>query len=230
MKAKIMYAAISGLCIASFALTTQAEDYYSTQTPAGGYASTNSGYYSSGTPEHQKDQKEHRKEHNKFSISVNIPNQNDSFFIGTNNPPHHFRGPEWISMRIGAPIPSNAVVSGGQSRPPATLFVCRAPFRGGLHPGKLYHGKCNIGWGGNEISLSHYEVLISRAPLRWLPANHGRIPPGAIEGGYQQNGPLFICQADYNGGRHSGKIVGQNCNFGWDGNEISIPYYNVLVR
>lgn len=168
----------------------------------------------------------HHKEHNKFSISVNLPGQNA---IVVNPHGVHRQGFHWVSLNTGQPLPRHAVVSGSQPVPPATLFVCRAFYRGGVHPGKLYEGRCNIGWGGSEVSLTQYEVLSSRTSLNWVPASYGNIPAGAIQGGYQQDGPLYICQARYHGGIHSGKVIGQNCNFGWGGREISKPYYNVLV-
>ncbi len=52
-------------------------------------------------------------------------------------------------------------VAGGRERG-RNLYICRASYRGGIHPGKTVSGKCNIGWGGKEISLSKYEVLTRR--------------------------------------------------------------------
>lgn len=43
------------------------------------------------------------------------------------------------------------------------LSVCQAPYKDGLHPGKLWKGNCNIGWGGKEIPLKDYKVLILKA-------------------------------------------------------------------
>jgi hypothetical protein len=233
MKAKALIT-LSGLCIASFAGTAMAEEYTSTQNPDGSYTSTSSGYYSSGSsapapaPEPRR---EHKKDRNRFSISVNVADPYAPIVASIGERRPHFREPLlWIRMRTGDPLPENAVVSGGQPYPPATLFVCRAFHHGGLHPGKLYDGRCNISWGGQEISMSRYEILVSNRPLNWLPARYGDIPPRAIDGGYENGHPLFICQANYHGGTHSGKVVGQNCNFGWGGREISLPYYNVLVR
>lgn len=40
--------------------------------------------------------------------------------------------------------------------------ICRAPHRGGVHPGKVVAGRCNIGWGGQEIVIDGYEVLFPR--------------------------------------------------------------------
>jgi hypothetical protein len=39
-------------------------------------------------------------------------------------------------------------------------YVCRAPYQGGIHPGKLLAGLCGIGYGGAEVALSTFEVLL----------------------------------------------------------------------
>lgn len=227
MRAKLLYLTISSLCIFNYTANAQAENNYSRPS--------NNGYYSGGSAHNghndhsQEHHKDHKKDRDSFSISINLPIQNETVTLTNHGFRPHHREPVWISMRPGMPIPDDAVIGGSQPRPQATLFVCHAYYRNGLHPGKLFNGRCNISWGGSEISMNRYEVLTSRAPLNWISANFGSIPPRAIQGGYQQNGPLFICQANYRGGTHIGKVVGQNCNFGWGGQEITIPRYNVLT-
>lgn len=41
------------------------------------------------------------------------------------------------------------------------LYTCRAEYANGMHPGKVRHGfsGCNIAYGGQEITVSRYEVL-----------------------------------------------------------------------
>jgi hypothetical protein len=41
-----------------------------------------------------------------------------------------------------------------------SLRVCRARQSNGWHPGKEYGGKCNIGFGGEEVVASDYQVLL----------------------------------------------------------------------
>ena len=230
MKAKLIFLSLSCLGLMSFTGLTQADEYYSSQTPG-------NGYYSSGSSNEQKPS--HHEEHKKkelfrkgdISISVNMPNfdngpAEDNTYVP--NRPHHRGRPQWIEMMRGEPLPEGAVVGGGEAE--GALIVCRANYRGGVHPGKLVGDSCNISWGGREVVMSRYEVLVSYAPLNWVPASYGQIPAGAIRGGYEDGRPLFICQARYNGGMHPGKIIGDNCNIGWGGAEISIPEYNVLVR
>lgn len=137
--------------------------------------------------------------------------------------------PFWIAMHNGEPIPTNAVVGGNQYHPNSIFYVCRANYRGGVHPGKFFKGNCNISWGGREIVMPNYEILISDTPLAWEESSHGAIPRRAIEGGRENHEKLFICQAEYENGTHPGKVVGNSCNFGWGGREVMTPYYNVLV-
>lgn len=176
----------------------------------------------------------HHHESSSFSFSVGTPPAPQPPTIVTQTvvmqEPDKHHGMKWVRAKEGRPLPTNMVIGGQQSNPNFTLFVCRANYNGGLHPGKLIAGRCNIGWGGNEISLSHYEVLVAKRPMAWIAAANGYVPPKAVIGGYQQNQQLAVCQAQYNGGTHPGKVVANMCNFGWGGREITIPYYNVLVR
>ncbi|MEK8022028.1 MAG: DM9 repeat-containing protein [Candidatus Parabeggiatoa sp.] len=43
------------------------------------------------------------------------------------------------------------------------LMVCHGPYKQGVHPGKLWKGNCNIGWGGKEITLTNYQILVIKA-------------------------------------------------------------------
>ena len=56
---------------------------------------------------------------------------------------------------------AKGMIIGGQERG-RTLPVCRAKYKNGTHPGKVVAGKCNIGWGGKEIVLRSFEVLVQR--------------------------------------------------------------------
>lgn len=55
-------------------------------------------------------------------------------------------------------FPRDAVVGGiemGQ-----LLYICQAHFAGGMHPGKLVGGNCYIGYGGNEVQIPRFRVLV----------------------------------------------------------------------
>ena len=126
-------------------------------------------------------------------------------------------------------VPPGAIVGGWE--PGRTLFVCRTWFGGGLHPGKIVGSNCNIGWGGKERVLNAYEVLVGdSARVRWVDASFGGIPDRAVSGGSEPGRPnLYVCRVQYNGWQ-PGKIVGENCNFGYGGDEKLSPTYQVLVE
>lgn len=132
----------------------------------------------------------------------------------------------WVPAGGGS-VPAGAVQGGGEGD--HALFICRAPWQGGVHVGKVVGTTCNFGWGGQEITVPSYEVLVG-ALWRWVPAGGGVVPPGAVVGGHEANGaPQYVCRAYYNGGMHPGKVVGTNCNIGWGGTEVTIPTYEVLT-
>jgi len=67
----------------------------------------------------------------------------------------------------GGQIPDGAIVCGREDNG-EVLFVARANFKGGLHPGKIRFafGAAFIGFGGKEIGVNDYEVLVSQNGLR----------------------------------------------------------------
>ncbi|KAI7833714.1 hypothetical protein BX661DRAFT_177398 [Kickxella alabastrina] len=69
-------------------------------------------------------------------------------------------GLQWVSASNNH-IPLNPV-QGGIEKNGKPLFVARAMYKGGLHPGK---GGCNIGWGHKEVAVADYQVLCGDAPL-----------------------------------------------------------------
>ena len=153
------------------------------------------------------------------------------------NPPQPYPQPQypqppvnayrWIPSGNGV-VPQGAV-QGGYDTSGAPLFVCRAPYSGGMHLGKVVGLNCNFGWGGREITIPRYEVLVG-PPGRWIPASGGMVPQGAFYGGRDGNGSqLALCRAPYQGGVHPGKVVGQNCNIGYGGAEVTIGSYEVFV-
>lgn len=139
----------------------------------------------------------------------------------------------WVPAHNGSVV-FGAEVSGMEANG-APLFVCRARFNGGLHPGKMRHSfrGCNIGWGGREHTLGAYDLVISNGGrLRWLPAAGGQVFQGAMVGGREANGQvLYVCRAFFNGGTHIGKVRAgfRGCNIGWGGREHTVPAYQLLM-
>lgn len=133
----------------------------------------------------------------------------------------------WVKASHGS-VPAKAVIAG--SEPGRRLPVCRANYRGGQHPGKVVARNCNFGYGGKEILMSSYEVLVlDSGRLTWKSGTNGRRPPGAFKAGQEPGRDLYFCRATYKGGTHPGKIVAKNCKFGWGGDEILKSSYQVLV-
>ncbi|MBI1890665.1 MAG: DUF3421 domain-containing protein [Burkholderiales bacterium] len=129
---------------------------------------------------------------------------------------------------VGGPnVPANAVI-GGQE-PGRNLPVCRGSHQGGVHPGKVVAGKCNIGWGGKEITLGGFEVLINNgAKLAWVGGPN--VPANAVIGGQEPGRNLPVCRGSHQGGVHPGKVVAGKCNIGWGGKEITLTGFEVLVK
>lgn len=65
----------------------------------------------------------------------------------------------WANASNGN-IPNNAIQAGAEANG-QPLYVCRAWYSGGIHPGKVRPGfrGCNIGYGGSEIEIQTYDVL-----------------------------------------------------------------------
>ncbi|ORX69528.1 hypothetical protein DL89DRAFT_205938, partial [Linderina pennispora] len=119
----------------------------------------------------------------------------------------------WVSCSNGH-IPPNAV-QGGIERDGKPLFVARAMYKGGLHPGKaaphLEDGGCNIGWGHKEITVSDYQVLCGDASrLRWVKQEgslsiQGFVP---VQAGHEESGePLYIAKTLVDGSQQLGKCA-----------------------
>jgi hypothetical protein len=126
----------------------------------------------------------------------------------------------WVPGNGG--IPAGAI--SGDTEGGRPLAVCRANYQGGVHPGKVVTGNCNIGWGGREITIATYEVLVGNAS--WGPARPGL--SGAVMGGSERGNGIAVCRALFNGVRHPGKVVSGNCNIGWGGKEQVLQNFEVL--
>ena len=107
------------------------------------------------------------------------------------------------------------------------LYVCRAQYKGAMHPGKVFAGKCNIGYGGKEIAVPRFQMLQSKNPSRlyWTKG----INQNAIIAGRENGKPLYICTTNYKGGRHPGKVHKGMCHIGYGGKEIYTKSFSVLA-
>jgi len=143
---------------------------------------------------------------------------------------------QWLPP--GAPMPGGyAYVTAGTEannvNAGVILFVCRANFQQGIHPGKLVGGKCHISYGGREYPIAPYEMAVAS------PSSHYWGKPGEsstpIVGGREPGRSLIICRAEHRSGSlshgmHSGKSFGGRCYFGYGGQEIVASNYEVLYQ
>jgi hypothetical protein len=90
----------------------------------------------------------------------------------------------WIAARNGAPLPAGAFIGG--SEPARLLPVCRASYQKGVHPGKVVAGNCNIGWGGKEIVLAAYEVMVPGLPAGTIGAAGAGVQAVGVAGAVGQ--------------------------------------------
>ncbi|MEM9093223.1 MAG: DM9 repeat-containing protein, partial [Cyanobacteria bacterium P01_F01_bin.53] len=120
-----------------------------------------------------------------------------------------------------------------------SLYLCRGEYQNGVHPGKLWKSWCHIGWNGQEVLLEEFEVMITspgNMTLNWVPSSRGARHPGnTLPGGYNDTSqgfggyPLRVCQAEYQGGMHPGKLWLDMCHISWGGQEFPMTDYNLLT-
>jgi hypothetical protein len=141
---------------------------------------------------------------------------------------------DW-NRKSGGQVTKKAIQGGAEANGDP-LYICKAKFQGGEHPGKIRaaFGGCNVPWGGGEHMVPNYKVLSgNRSKYSWVAANSGNIPNRAVRGGQEANGEnLFVCRARFQGGLHPGKIrpAFGGCNVPWGGGEHAVRSYEVLVK
>jgi len=140
---------------------------------------------------------------------------------------------EWVPY--SGYIPENVVIGGNENG--SHLAVCRGSYNGSFHSGKVVGNNCNFGWGGNEIVLPSFDLLVNQGGVRlvWVAASES-IPQNAVEAGNENGTPNYVGQAMMaNGSVHPGKVFGQEggllCNYGYGGEEIvEKSNYNILTQ
>ncbi|KAF9236664.1 hypothetical protein BU15DRAFT_76762 [Melanogaster broomeanus] len=143
----------------------------------------------------------------------------------------------WTSGQLGV-LPTNAI-QGGHEANGSPLYVARAPYAGGIHPGKASATLVHISYGGEEIVIrSNFELLVgARAAVRWIPVS-GRLSldqlGGAtlVVGGNEANGEtLYVAQAALEGrGLQCGKVqFNRRAHIPYGGEEVIVENYSVLA-
>uniref|UniRef100_A0A1I8PFC2 Uncharacterized protein n=1 Tax=Stomoxys calcitrans TaxID=35570 RepID=A0A1I8PFC2_STOCA len=138
----------------------------------------------------------------------------------------------WMPSEHGG-VPPTSVLTGydSQGQP---LYIGRAYHNGSLSVGKVHssHGCLYIPYGGQEIRLSQYEVLV-RAPVdNWLPVNLEYPPPGSVLAGHDSDGcTIYVGRAEHNGLKLPCKFLPDRheAYVAHEGSEISKYAVEVLV-
>jgi hypothetical protein len=145
-----------------------------------------------------------------------------------------YNGGSWAPGSNGM-IPAGAF-DAGREPTGENIYVCRARYNNSIQLGKVSPriGACDIPYGGQEIRMPQYEVLVG-GPYGWAPVSPGQIPPRAVQGGNDvppQSPPLFVCEAYYNGEINPGKtrLDWNVCHIGWGGTEYTVSNYSVLIQ
>ncbi|KAJ2060174.1 hypothetical protein GGI17_003951 [Coemansia sp. S146] len=146
-------------------------------------------------------------------------------------------GLQWVTASNGH-IPPNPV-QGGIESDGTPLFVARAIYKGGLHPGKagqhLEGGGCTIGYGSKEVGLSEYQVLCGDASrLRWAAQEGSLNIQNCVPfpAGHEESGePLYVAKTLHDRSQQLGKCaphIKKGMSFPYGHKELTTEKYMVL--
>ncbi|XP_023032752.1 uncharacterized protein LOC6638414 isoform X1 [Drosophila willistoni] len=142
------------------------------------------------------------------------------------------QGFAWVGSGGGA-IPPNAVRS-GTTRQGEPLYVGRGHYSNSLTVGKVHpsHGCLYVPFGGQEVRINTYEVLIYQRHDTWVPASPGYTPPNAVIAGHDSDRtPIYAGRAMHEGEMLPSKVVpSKGCAYVcFGGYEFQKPTYEVLT-
>ena len=135
---------------------------------------------------------------------------------------------KWVKSSSGK-IPLGAITVGydADQKP---LYAARANYRGGQHLGKMKWGfkGAHIGYGGREIEVSEYEVLVD--DFKWEQTQAGQLPINAVVlGEDDQRRPAFVAQGKVDGGFCPGYSNVIEGNFPYGNRAVKLKNYSVLI-
>jgi hypothetical protein len=166
--------------------------------------------------------------------------------MGTLDPPIFgsprdvIRPPVYWTADITQDFLPSAAIQGGYESNGSPLYIARAPYEDGIHPGKAsIQDKCvYISYHYKEVKISEqYEFLVGdQSSVRWIvidgPLSTEKLGGAvAVRGGMEADGALlYVAQAAMNGGVHCGKVKDHGyANIPYGGAEIVAKSYSVLV-
>ncbi|CAD7015157.1 unnamed protein product [Ceratitis capitata] len=139
----------------------------------------------------------------------------------------------WVHSSPYQPIPPFAVI-GGHDCDGTPIYVGRSFHEGDNLPAKVVpsKGTAYVCWGGQEITKSHYEILVGQGYV-WTTCYGGSVPPNAVRSGTTRNGePLYIGRGHHANSLTVGKIhPSHGCLYiPFGGQEVRLSSYEVLTK
>ncbi len=131
---------------------------------------------------------------------------------------------------------SNWFIAGFRRNNP--IYICKAPFKDGIHPGEIYKGKCKITYGGESHLQKVYQVLTGTSDyVKWEYEYFGTGNDKNFIAGFEPinstnfNGrlrPLSLCRTIYKNRIHVGKQFTGYCEINDGNKEITQTFYQIL--
>lgn len=113
------------------------------------------------------------------------------------------------------------------------LYLCRARYQGGIHPGQIRSGEreCSFGFGGRRVTTAMFDVLQSASWMHWTSTTARMLPDTALVAGSEGGEAFFACRAADRGGLHPGKVKrnGTGCSIVSDNREVIVDRFEVLA-
>uniref|UniRef100_A0A1A9X2I1 Uncharacterized protein n=1 Tax=Glossina brevipalpis TaxID=37001 RepID=A0A1A9X2I1_9MUSC len=140
-------------------------------------------------------------------------------------------GYTWRSY-CGGQVPPSAVKS-GMTRTGEPLYIGRGHHSGSLCVGKVHpsHGCLYIPFGGQEVRLDTYEVLVHELSDRWVPSAIHCPPRDAVVAGHDSDSAvIYVGRAMHEGEMLPAKFIpSKNCVYiSHRGHEYNKTHFEVL--
>ncbi|XP_005189330.1 uncharacterized protein LOC101891949 [Musca domestica] len=181
-----------------------------------------------------------RAEHNGEVLAAKvIPSKGCAYVAwgGQEHVKYHYevlRGPgySWVQAEHGQ-VPANAV-SPGLSGDGEPLYVGRGHHCGSLSVGKVHpsHGCLYIPYGGQEVALHRYEILVRNPRDNWMAAGLDYAPANSVVAGHDSDGSvIYVARSQHNGLLLPAKFIPdrREAYVASDGNEIRKSSIEVLA-
>lgn len=121
--------------------------------------------------------------------------------------------------------PKNKVVGGYENG--VNQYVCQGFVQDNVYSGKTWDGypHCNVAIDDQEVPCDDFTYLDSNAPMFW-----SKSPSKKVVGGNAKGQKLYVCHADWLGGKHVGlsSAGSATCDFGYGGKKTSVADFEYL--